>query len=416
MKRSRLCYLAIAVLALGMDPTHAADTRPRRKSDAAEIRKLQKEIVQRDALIRNLLRRVERIERRDGMTGEPSRRRGVAAKAQPRRKVAASATAPSAQLNEPQSPPSPAGAAAAQSGQTSPEAAATPAAAPGQFEVSPEAAQHALERALIETGALLLPPGKFQIVPSVTYQYQQATRAAGLALTTSGTVLVTQDLLRAETVQAQALLRAGLPWDAQLEFALPYAFKSDSTTLQAGGSDISNQIVDAAGIGDATLTLTKQVLKEGDWLPNLFLSGSWNADIGQTVKGVPLGMGFTEFRGAVLASKRQDPLVFTAGFTYQASLEKNGIEPGDQFIPAVGMLFAVSPETSLQFSQQIAFVENTQLHGLTVPGSSQLQGIFNAGVLSILAPGVVVNLTAAIGETPDAPALTVQLAFPIQLN
>ncbi len=416
MKRSRLCYIAIAVLALGMDPAHAADTSPRRKSDAAEIKKLQKEIVQRDALIRNLLRRVERIERRDGMTGEPSRRRGVAAKAQPRRKVAASATAPSAQLNEPPSPPSPAGAAAAQSGQTSPEAAATPAAAPGQFEVSPEAAQHALERALIETGALLLPPGKFQIVPSVTYQYQQATRAAGLALTTSGTVLVTQDLLRAETVQAQALLRAGLPWDAQLEFALPYAFKSDSTTLQAGGSDISNQIVDAAGIGDATLTLTKQVLKEGDWLPNLFLSGSWNADIGQTVKGVPLGMGFTEFRGAVLASKRQDPLVFTAGFTYQASLEKNGIEPGDQFIPAVGMLFAVSPETSLQFSQQIAFVENTQLHGLTVPGSSQLQGIFNAGVLSILAPGVVVNLTAAIGETPDAPALTVQLAFPIQLN
>jgi hypothetical protein len=36
--------------------------------------------------------------------------------------------------------------------------------------------------------------------------------------------------------------------------------------------------------------------------------------------------------------------------------------------------------------------------------------------LSILAPGVVVQFLTQVGETPDAPALTLQLAFPINLN
>jgi hypothetical protein len=36
--------------------------------------------------------------------------------------------------------------------------------------------------------------------------------------------------------------------------------------------------------------------------------------------------------------------------------------------------------------------------------------------LSILGRGRVVNLSVGIGETPDSPNVTVQLAFPIRLN
>lgn len=386
-------------------------TPPKHKPAAALINKLQREIVQRDALIRNLLHRVERLERHDGL---PAANRPAAANAGQPSVASGVAPANTAAANVPeQAAPNPPAAAPETAAAPAPQSAAP---APGQFTVSPEAAEHALERALIQSGALLLQPGKFQLVPSVTYQFEQATQPDKLALTTSGSVLVTQDLLRAEAVQAEALLRAGLPWDSQVEIGIPYAYKSKSTTTQVLGSDLSEQVTDAVGLADPTITLAKQIAKEGEWLPNVLLSGTWNADVGQVDKGLPLGMGFNEFRAGVLASKRQDPLVFTAGFTYQASLERHGITPGDQFIPALGMLFAVSPETSLQFNQTAAFIENTQLHGVGVPGSSQLQATFTAGVLSILAPGVVVQFLAAIGETPDAPALTLELAFPINLN
>ena len=47
-------------------------------------------------------------------------------------------------------------------------------AAPGQFEVDEEAAERALERTLVVTGALLLPFGQADIQPSFTYIRSQA--------------------------------------------------------------------------------------------------------------------------------------------------------------------------------------------------------------------------------------------------
>jgi hypothetical protein len=401
----------IVAMAAGMSITSFAAQRrhPKRKPETALIKKLQREIMQRDALIRSLLSRVERIERHDGIRSAANRRRRSPRLASGPALSGETSAAASSEV----APPSEE-AAAPTPGSAAPGAAAAP--APGQFTVSKQAAEHALERALVQSGALLLQPGKFQVVPSLTYQFQQATQPDRLALTTSGTVLVTQDLLRASTVQAESLFRAGLPWDSQLEIGIPYAYKTKSTTTRVLGSDLADKIVDAVGFGDPTIALTKQLTKESEWLPNLFLRGSWNIDLGQAEKGLPLGMGFNQISAGLLASKRQDPLVFTAGFTYLTNLEHHGITPGDQFTPSLGLLFAVSPETSLQFSQQASFIEDTRFRGANVPGSSSLQAAFTAGALSILAPGIVVQFLASIGETPDAPALTVQLAFPIDLN
>jgi hypothetical protein len=169
-------------------------------------------------------------------------------------------------------------------------------------------------------------------------------------------------------------------------------------------------------VGDPTFSLTKQVLNEGEWRPGLFLNATWDSNFGQTHKGIPLGSGFNEFRAGLTAVKRQDPLVFTAGFTYQTTMEHNNVEPGDQYIPAVGVLLALSPETSLRFAQQVGFIRQGSINGVPVPGSEQTSGIFTVGLLSILARGVVLDLSASVGETPDAPDLNLRLAFPVRLN
>ena len=128
------------------------------------------------------------------------------------------------------------------------------------------------------------------------------------------------------------------------------------------------------------------------------------------------GRDFINSRYGATAVKRQDPLVFTAGLAYQMSLENNNIIPGDQFISNAAVNLALSPETSLRFSQQVAFANKAKLNGQYVPGSQQISGLFVFDLLSIFAPGFVVDFTAAIGETRDAPDLALRLGFPIRLN
>jgi len=400
-----VAMLLTAESAAGTEPYSPATPRHHAGSHGKHTTAKQpwKRLDKRDAMIRNLRRRVNRLEHiaalraPDSVVPEPRldalRRMGQqVAQATPpgETMVSAPAATPAAMVQTAQS------------------------AAPGQFAVSPEAAQHALERALVQTGALLLRPGEVEFVPSGTYQVTEFTRPDQLVLGPTGNVFVATDVLRSTLVQSQALARVGLPWEAQLEVALSYDFASSSTTTQVVGANLARRAVTGSGLGDSSLTLIKQVTHEGEWMPGIFVSGT--ANIGQMDNGLALGTGFDWFKAAVVAVKRQDPLVFTAGLAYQTNLARDGILPGDEIIPSVGMLFAVSPETSLQFVQQVAFLNNTRFRGVTVPGTSAIQGIFQAGLLSILAPGVVVNLTAAISETPDAPDLTVQLAVPIRLN
>jgi hypothetical protein len=427
-----------------------------------KIDRLQKEVEERDALIRDLAARIARLEGRQAKNS-PSRPpttipAGQSPSKEPPPRVAqqsppspqstefgngkptspetrapqvAQQTLPSSQPSTGPSgpttvqpaqptPPTAAGVGPAQPAQQSPQS--TQQQPPevgdeaGTFTVSADAAQHALERALVQSGAGLLTPWTVEVVPGVLYQYNQISLPGQIALSTTGNVLVTGQVLRSTTLQGSTLVRLGLPWDSQMEVSGNYDYKSVANTTRVLTTGISQTVTSATGFGDPTLTLTKQVLSESEWLPNLFVSGTWNADLGQFKRGIPLGMGFDQFRIGVIATKRQDPLVFTAGFSYQKSLENKGVVPGDQFTPSVGLLFAVSPETTLQLSQQLAFANAVKRNGQIISGSDQVSGIFNIGLLTILRPGLVVNLTAGIGETADAPNFTVQLSIPIRLN
>lgn len=436
-KRIALCCAALFLLTARAGAEEFSDdaVADKVRADDNTMTLMKQRIEHDDATIRSLARRIEKLERRGlrppesttpapentgyhyfGQGDQPSeaaapRMTGLRPPDDADQQLAQAPSAPSdVGQPTPLAPPQ------AQV-QATPAPAAAQAAAPaqqGQFEVSADAAQHALERALVQTGAMLLRPGEMEIVPSVMYQVTQTAQPDQLVLTPTGSVLVAQDQLRNSLVQSQVLTRFGLPWEMQLEVATSYDFASTSVTSQVVGSNLASRTVTGSGLGDSSISLIKQVTHEGEWLPSVFLSGT--ANLGQQDNGLLLGTGFDWFKGSVVAVKRQDPLVFTAGLSYQANLSSHGVLPGDQIVPSVGMIFALSPQTSIQAIQQIAFVNDTKFHGVTVPGSSQIEGIFQAGILSILAPGVVVNLTAAVAETPSAPDLTVQLSLPLRFD
>lgn len=371
------------------------------------IEELERQLKQRDALVSDLLRRVEALEHevsaraasasRPASHGSPpvsSAAYGPATTQQPAPRPQPTQTAQAEQQSAQQSAPS----------------------GPGQFVVNPEAAEHALERALVQTGGLLLEPGVAEIVPSVDYVYRQQTVAGPVAFTTTNIPFGTQENIRQNQVEAAATARVGLPWASQLEISVPYEYKDSDVTYTSTGASFLTQTSSAYGLGDPSITLTKQILKEGEWRPNLFWSVGWNTNLGQTSNGIRLGTGYNEVSTSVLAVKRQDPLVFTAGLQYTKSLANHGIEPGDVYTPSAGVLFAVSPETSLRVAMQLALAGRTKLNNAFIPGSDQTAGIIEFGVLSILAPGLVVDLRADVGVTPDAPTFGLKLAFPLRFD
>src|SRR5262249_55560731 len=135
------------------------------------VKQLQQEIRKRDALIESLARRVEKLEQQAGKRAATT----PAARATVTRAVAtpsaegAQAVQPVTFPEQTTQAPTPLG----PPGEASPPATAAPPSgappAPGQFEVSPEAAERALERTLVATGNLLVPAGFGEIEPIFSY-------------------------------------------------------------------------------------------------------------------------------------------------------------------------------------------------------------------------------------------------------
>ena len=280
--------------------------------------------------------------------------------------------------------------------------------APGAFEIDEDAAQRALERTLTQQGALLLPPGTFELTPSFTYRRSEQT-AAVLVGTSSGTVLANQKN-RINEITGFLDLRTGLPYNTQLELGLPYTHVG--TTLVTGlGTETSSS---GNGIGDVTLGVAKTLFREKGWQPDLIGRVIYNFGNGkQEDRGVLLGGGFRQVQGELVALKRQDPLAFVGSIFYNKSFEKNAIKPGDAIGFSLGALLAASPATSLQLRFSQFYRQKLEQNGIKIPGSEQTFGILNFGVSSVLSRDTTLITQFGIGMGNDAPKYSFSVSLPI---
>ena len=379
--------LIFAGTALGISiPASAQSTKP-------TVEQLQKEIKQRDALIRSLVQRVEKLEQQVG-TSVPVARGVTANRAGTR--------------SQPANPPETTIEVAVrpETAQTPTTVQATPPAsqpstkppAPGQFEVSEEAAERALERTLVATGNLIVPAGFAEIEPLLSYTRREMPAQ------------VLFNVNRNELFPA-ADLRIGLPWESQVEFFLPYNFQEQQivNVSAAPATQVSNRWGNA--IGDFTVGMAKTFVHESGWIPNLLGRVSWEIPTGPTFANeTPLTSGQNKLAFSLTALKRQDPLVFVATAGYTKAFENNNVNPGDQFNFTTGAFLATSPETTLRGVLQQNFLRNVTVNGTTFPGSNTVQPILNFGASSILGRGVLVDLQVGFGLTNSAPKYQVVLS------
>ncbi len=363
---------------------------------ATVMEQLKEDLERRDAVIANLLRRVEQLER-------------VLTLAELDQTVAGSAGAvPSApglpSIGVAGSLP-PIRSTQAPEGPRAEESPAAPAAAPGEFEVDEEVADRALERTLVEQGALLLPFGVAEIQPNFSY----TRREDELELVWKR---------RRDEFETSVTTRLGLPFDSQLDVNFPYQYVDQSRVIphsDTAGIEVAHS---GSGFGDIRVSLGKTLLREGRSWPDLVARAFWDTATGNSSDdGVRLNGDFNEIGGSLIALKSQDPLAFVGSVSYEHAFENDDdVRPGDEFGFSIGAFLAASAETSLRFLLNQSFADDQRRSGEVINGTDATASTLSIGAASLLGRGVLVDISADIGLTEDAPDYAVQLSVPIRFD
>lgn len=370
------------------------------------IGQLQQEIKKRDALIENLLQRVEKLERRVGTTATANNPAPVIA----RKGAPSQPSAPPTQVTAaPEAAAAPAAApqqvAQTQTAQQPAQQQQATSSAPGQFEVNVQAAEHALERTLTASGALLVPYGFAEVEPGISYTRREIPNL----------VLFTDNRNEfAATVTA----RLGLPFESQIDIGLPYnAVQHELVDNFVSPQQLTSEAT-GNSFGDVTVGFSKTLMHEHGWLPDLIGRISYEAPTGPKLSnGVALpGSGQERLNFSLTALKRQDPLAFVASAGYSKAFTYENFNAGDQLSFSGGVYLATSPETTLFGVLQQSFVQALTVNGITVPGGNTDQAIMFFGASSILGRGYLLQLQAGIGLTQASPKYSIVVSLPIRFG
>ena len=286
---------------------------------------------------------------------------------------------------------------------------------PSRLAVDELAAERALERTLVQAGALLLPGGGIELIPAVSITAGEfdfpVTGDFG-----SGVETASVNLER-EEIDLSLTARFGLPFDSQFEIGLPYRAVSETTRLSIGGVPAEETDRTGSGTGDFTVGLAKTLLREGRLWPDIVARVSWGSGRGdESDDGVLLGGGFQSLSGSLSFVKRQDPLALLLTVGYRGIRESGEIAPGDEWILSFGTALAVSPESSLFGSITQRSRLKTKISGESVTGSDIDAVTMNFGLSTILSRGTLLTLFSEIGMSADAPDYSLGFTLPIRVR
>jgi len=295
---------------------------------------------------------------------------------------------------------------------TTADDAATRDTAPGQVVVEEDALARALERSLTLEGALLLPAGVLDVEPVFSYGRQETTTATLVPV--DGDVFAGERENIMDDFTLGTSLRLGLPWDSQLEVQVPYRWRTVRTVTQLGFAPFDTASRSASGWGDVRVGLARTLLREGRWQPDLVGRLTWDSDTGETSDGIPLGDGFHQLQGSLSAIKRQDPIAFVTGLSYEYAFARDQLRPGATLAGSFGGFIALSPATSLQISLAGGYQWKTRFAGETIGGTDRTFASLILGGSTLLARGTLINASALIGLTNDTDDFRLVFSMPVR--
>lgn len=286
---------------------------------------------------------------------------------------------------------------------------------PGQFEVDEDALDRALERTLASEGVVLLPFGMIEIEPGLTYVRQEFD--APTLINLFGFPAFGETRVERNDYIASLAARIGLPFEAQLELDVPFRYV-DQSVMTTIGFDPVDEIEDDTGeFGDLRVGLAKTLMKEGGWRPDVVARINWDSQTGKSASnGIALGGGSHELTGSLSLVKSQDPLAFFGSLSYEKTFEEDDLDPGDRIGVSIGTVLAASPDTSLRASLRQEFTGDAEFEGNELDGTDQMAATLSIGASSVLGRGILLDASAEVGLTDDAPDYAARISLPIRFN
>jgi hypothetical protein len=405
----------IVLVAVGAGPLLAQTTPTKGQSQPQEVAKastpgkdptelkLQEALRERDAIIRNLLERMNELEWR----------------------VNGGYTTPARADDRPTLP-------AASSSRVINSVVST-----STYDATERQATEALDQALIVRGGLLLPSGTLEIDNTTSYFSASSDHVTvnGFALLP---VLVVGDIA-SERVREDYLLpnmtaRLGLPHKFQLDFTVPYGYEL-IRTVDANNDQTSSS---SFGLGDISAGLSRQLTSEHGKIPDMLANVRFKSTTGKDPYNlessqVALGTGFNSITGNLTVAKSSDPVVFFGNLSYTANLKGDHtvsandptnpaatmvghFNPGDAIGFQLGSILALNPEVSMTLGWDQRFTRSTSLNGVDIPASYLVEGTLRLGTSYVYAPGRTIDLSFGVGLTPDTPNLQFSVGLPFRLG
>ena len=298
-------------------------------------------------------------------------------------------------------------------------------------------ATEALDQALIVRGGLLLPSGTLEIDNTTSYFSASSDHVTvnGFALLP---VLVVGDIA-SERVREDYLLpnftaRLGLPHKFQGDFTIPYGYELirtvDANNVQTTSSSF--------GLGDISAGLSRQLTSEHGKIPDMLANVRFKSTTGKDPYNlessqVALGTGFNSIQGNLTVAKSSDPVVFFGNLSYTANLKGDHtvsandpnnpaatmvghFNPGDAIGFQLGSILALNPEVSMTLGWDQRFTRSTSLNGVDIPASYLVEGTLRLGTSYVYAPGKTIDLSFGVGLTPDTPNLQFSVGVPFRMG
>ena len=318
-----------------------------------------------------------------------------------------------------------AGATPVDSGTTRAELEAATLSAEDELDDVDRLAQSALERALIDTGGLLLPEWTWELEPSLVYSMTSAETVDIDCLLIADILCIgdiNSRLYRRESYVADLRFRLGLPWDMQFDVRAPFGHDATSAVFGNGTSERA----DVTELGDIEIGFSRQLMKEKGWRPDLLAELRWKDRSGgdpfdQDEGSVATGTGFDDLRLGFTLVKVRDPIVLFSNLSYTRTFsdgkpEIGRVKPGDTVGAQLGLATALNLETSMNFGWNQSWTSSTRIDGEKIPGTSRRPGTLNIGATYVPTLGRSINFDVGFGLTDDAPDVTARFSFPMRLG
>ena len=215
------------------------------------------------------------------------------------------------------------------------------------------------------------------------------------------------------TVDTGLVVRYGVIDNLEFNLRLPFGFieqEQDFTPFE-----VPNPIRrrDNAGLGDISWALRYAAWREDGMLPDVNLNLDAKSITGDEDEG--LGSGFWNVGGGVTLVKTIDPVVLFGSVGYTWTLERSGIDPGDQIPYSIGMGFSLNDRVSFSMSMNGAAVRRTEVNGREIGGSGQDIDTFTVGTTIQVAKHLFVEPFVGFGLTEEATDFLVGISVPYQL-